>query len=119
MANFCRLQSVVLTMVLTLFAEQLLQAHATIVHPAASLERATGRPAAASPTAALHGQSAPPPPPTGEGGHCPFFSDQPGGHAAGPGTGGSSICPPVKALKKWQGLKFGLFLHWCAHAANT
>ena len=58
----------------------------------------------------------PPPTPTGEGGHCPFFSSSPGATVSGSGT---AICAAPSALRKWQGLKFGLFLHWCAHAANT
>ena len=55
----------------------------------------------------------PPPTPTGEGGHCPFFSSSPGSTVSG---AGSSVCAPPLALRKWQGLKFGLFLHWGAYS---
>ena len=60
-------------------------------------------------------QESPPPPPTptGEGGHCPYFSDSPGGVVSG---AGSAVCARPSALKKWQSLKFGLFLHWGAYS---
>jgi hypothetical protein len=55
----------------------------------------------------------PPPTPTGEGGNCPFFSDAPGGAAS---SMGAAVCAKPSALRKWQGLKFGLFLHWGAYS---
>lgn len=54
----------------------------------------------------------PPPTPTGSGGQCPFFSSAPGAAAAS----GSPVCPAPTALRKWQSLKFGLFLHWGAYS---
>eukprot|EP00040_Diaphanoeca_grandis_P023728 m.129542 g.129542 ORF g.129542 m.129542 type:complete len:613 (-) comp29406_c0_seq1:292-2130(-) len=54
-----------------------------------------------------------PPTPTGEGGHCPFFSNSPGATISG---GGTAVCASPSALRKWQGLKFGLFLHWGAYS---
>ena len=59
------------------------------------------------------GSPPPPPTPTGEGGHCPFFSSSAGAAVSG---SGSSVCAPPAALRKWQGLKFGLFLHWGAYS---
>jgi len=55
----------------------------------------------------------PPPTPTGEGGHCPYFSAAPGSTASG---GGKAVCAKPSAMHKWQGLKFGLFLHWGAYS---
>ena len=55
----------------------------------------------------------PPPTPTGEGGHCPYFSAKPGSVASG---GGRAVCAKPSAMKTWQGLKFGLFLHWGAYS---
>ena len=54
----------------------------------------------------------PPPTPTGSGGQCPFFSSAPGAAAAS----GSPVCPAPAALRRWQSLKFGLFLHWGAYS---
>lgn len=52
-----------------------------------------------------------PPTPTGTGGLCPFMTTQAGGSVATDPTGTAS-CPEAKAVRAWQGLKFGLFLHW-------
>jgi hypothetical protein len=55
----------------------------------------------------------PPPTPTGEGGSCPYFSSEPGGLASG---AGQAVCAPPSAVRKWQSLKFGLFIHWGAYS---
>ena len=89
------------------------------VHVLGDAHTHDGRAASAPSSAAadghgLLGSSAPPPPtPTGEGGHCPFFSFSPGSAVSG---AGSSVCAQPAALRKWQGLKFGLFLHWGAYS---
>lgn len=59
------------------------------------------------------GQPAPPPPGEApEAGHCPFSAATPG--AVVSGEAGAAICPPLSALRRWQSLKFGLFISWSA-----
>ena len=78
--------------------------------------------AAAITVAIASPHSAPPPPtPTGSGGGCPSM-------AASAATAGATVytrpshghdtrvCAPAKALRAWQSLKFGLFLHWGAYS---
>jgi hypothetical protein len=50
-----------------------------------------------------------PPTPTGDGGSCPFMATTP---AATEASGVTASCPSVPSLRRWQDLKFGLFLHW-------
>jgi alpha-L-fucosidase len=63
--------------------------------------------------ASVGGAPPPPPTPTGEGGHCPFFSGTGGGVISGTGA---AVCASPPAIRAWQGLKFGLFLHWGAYS---
>ena len=54
-----------------------------------------------------------PPTPTGTRERCPFFSA--GGNGATT-PDAAAVCPAPVALRGWQHLKFGLFLHWGAYS---
>lgn len=53
------------------------------------------------------------PTPTGTGGTCPLMAMSAGGAV---GADSTASCPRISSLRSWQGLKFGLFLHWGAYS---
>ena len=48
---------------------------------------------------------------------CPLFAAQRGTASATTPTPG--LCPSIRGLRRWKGLKFGVFMHWGAFSQRV